>query len=123
MTALALPPEPVVLKARLAFADTQAELTTPTASTLGTLYDCGWFGTAHIIDRGCFAIVDPAGPLADLVGDTLRLRNWRTKRTAAVYVVGSLSDMPTPIAIARRPFLAFEALTAERAQVEIEILR
>lgn len=123
MSALALPPEAEVLLAQQAHLDAQAALAGELDHRIVDLHECSWFGTAQVTNRGYFALVTPEGPLAELVGDFISVRNWRTGRAVRAYVVGGLADMPTPLALARRAFFDIEVLSASSVTVEIEVLR
>lgn len=117
---LALPDEPHVVEMRRSLRDAQAALSTAVVEAFPVFMECAWFGTSVLVDRGSFALVDPDGPLADLVGDDVRLTT-DDGTTVSVYVVGSQA-MGTPIAVARRPFLALAPLTRDSVSVEVAVL-
>ena len=114
-----LPNEPEIIDARKSFLDAQGALGGVAAERMNDTYVCGWFGTGLVEDRGSFAVVDEAGPLAELIGD--RLRVIHGQRTVVVYCFGS-TDLDTDLAIARRAFAAIELLAVEEITVEVEVL-
>lgn len=114
-----LPNEPEIVNARLAFADAQGALGGVAEERLNDTYTCGWFGTSLIDDRGSLAVVNEDGPLADCIGDRLRIIHGQ--RSVVVYCFGS-TDLDTDLAIARRAFAAIELLAAEELDVELEVL-
>lgn len=117
---LALPDEERVVRARRSLNDATAALAAPAAQTLPAAYDCAWFGSSALVDRGSFALVDPALALADYVGDDLRLTT-PDGRQAYVYVVGSTA-IGAPIAVARRVFLSLGRLSLATVSVIAEVL-
>lgn len=114
-----LPNEPEVLDARLPFPDAQVALDGVPSSRLTDFHTCGWYGTTLHDERGAFAMVNETGPLADLIGDRLRLRYER--KSVNVYCFGS-TDLPHDIAITRRAFASLELLAVEEIEVLVEVL-
>lgn len=119
---MALPNEPEIMDARLAFPDAQVALAGTVEETKFATNTCGWYGTAFHPDRGCFAIVNLGGPLVDLVGDRLLLR-YGVSRSVIVYCIGA-QTVPEgqDIVITRRSFLALELLVVDRIDVIVETL-
>lgn len=115
-----LPPEPEVLEAREAFPDAQ-ELLSARVST-GVVYErqaLSWYGSIISDERGSFGVVNPDGPLADLVGDHVRITH---REEVVVVYVAAAAEVPTPLAITRRAFLALGRLTEENITVTLEVL-
>jgi hypothetical protein len=114
-----LPSEPEVLSARQGFFDAQAELAgTPVERKLGLL-TCGWYGTALSQERGSFVLVNQDGPLADAVGERLRL----TYRTRSVYVYCFGADsLDWDLHVTRRVYTALELLCVDKIDVIVEIV-
>jgi hypothetical protein len=115
-----LPNEPEVLDARQCFADAQRSLEGVTEARIGAFHTCGWYGTEVNDERGSFALVDEAGPLADLIGDRLRIRYDR--REVYVYCFGS-TDLPVDVAITRRAFARLDLLAKDEINVIVEVVR
>lgn len=118
---LALPDEERVVWARRSLLDAQALLAGAAQPALPLFYECAWFGTAALVDRGSFALVDPDGELGEYVGDDLRLTN-EDGASLIVYVVGSQAMGGIPIAVTRRSFLALAPLTRDSVPVRVEVL-
>lgn len=110
--------------ARLAFPDAQALMEGQTVAD-AAVYDttAGWHGTVKDSNKGSFAVVRSAGPLAGLVGKRVRVTS-RTHRTRSVivYVFGTVSDLDPDISLARRAFAALDLLTADSLDVHVEVL-
>jgi hypothetical protein len=119
---LALPDEERVVWARRSQADAQALLSAGGAElSLPLYYDLAWFGSAALVDRGSFALVDPDGVLGEYVGDDLRLTN-EDGGSLVVYVVGSQDMGGVPIAVTRRSFLALAPLYLDSVRVRVEVM-
>lgn len=115
------PNEPEILEARLAYSDAQRELAGIVEQRGVVRYSCGWYGSNVSDDRGSFAFVHETGPLADLVGDRVKLR-YRD-RTANIYVVNSMRvDGEYDLLIHRTVFLRLELLAIERIDVLVEVM-
>jgi hypothetical protein len=112
--------EPEIVEARRAFDDAQVLLDRVPESLWPSLVDVSWYGTATHPERGAFAIVARNGPLADLVGDHLRVR-YREK-TVNVYVIASSLDVLTPLALTRRAYMALEVASVLSVSCAVEIL-
>ena len=113
-----LPNEPEVLLARQSFSDAQWSFS-GLGERFGTYYTCGWYGTELNDERGCFALVDDTGPLADLIGDRLRLRY--DQRAVFVYCFGS-TELPHDVAITRRAFAALALLSLDEIRLIVEVV-
>lgn len=112
--------EPMILTCRRAFPEAQAALESGGGAPFGDrLYTMGWVGTRVSSERGSFAVVALNGPLADLVGDIVRLTHG-TKSVLA-YVVGS-ADLPYEIGVTRRTFAAVELLSVDSVDVIVEVV-
>lgn len=117
-----LPPEPEILDARLPFLEAQSALAgVPLVGTPDT-HSCSWFGTDVLLERGSFALVQRDGPLADLVGDRLKL-TWQRK-VIYVYCVGTgqPEDVPNDLGITRRAFAALSLLTVDRIDPLVQVV-
>jgi hypothetical protein len=114
-----LPNEPEVLTARLPLDQAQAGFGGVVDELLDGRYDCAWFGTSVLRERGWFALVDPDGPLADHVGDVLRLTS--TDGRVTVYAAGSVRSGPT-IAVTRQAYARLALLSTPSTPVSIEVL-
>lgn len=90
-----------IIYARGGFPDVQAELAIYPARLVDGVFTCGWYGTAISPERGSFCIVNVDGPLADRVGDYLRV-SYLTK-SVTVYCLEAFS-IPYDLAVTRRAF-------------------
>lgn len=122
-----LPPEDEILIARHAFPDAQAELAGVSALFSGTQYACGWYGTRISDERGSFAVVNTKGPLADLVGDILKVRHPAAdlgETSVWVYCVGAvnLDAQEYDLALSRRAFMALTGLYEDVLDVLVEVV-
>lgn len=117
---LALPDEERVVWTRRSFNDAQALLAGAAQPPLPLFYECAWFGSAALVDRGSFALVDPDGLLGAYIGEDLRLSNDNGE--AIVYVVGSQELGDIPIAVTRRTFLAVAPLYLDSIDVRVEVM-
>lgn len=112
-----LPPEPNVLLSRQCFADAQLAMI-GAKTTLG-FYTVGWYAAVVDDDRGNFAVVSSTGPLVAYVGDFLNLKHG--KRDVYAYVIGSVNDLDTDLAVTRRTYMAIELLAREPARVKVSL--
>jgi hypothetical protein len=121
-----LGPEPLVLDGRQAFLDAQAQLTGPSA--VRGFYTVGWYGSSLSDERGSFGVVDPAGPLADLVGDVVEVTYYplatgsQGRRSVRVYVIGSQQDLGVNLGITRRSYMALEVLAIEPITASVGVV-
>lgn len=83
---------------------------------------CSWHGLRIDSRRGCFAVVRSGSPLADLVGERLKITDRKTRRFVYVYCRAEAIDLPDDITLARRAFVALRPLWTETARVKIEIV-
>ena len=113
-----LPPEATVLIARQCFLDAQDGLSGAT-TPLGYV-STSWYGTSLSDDRGCFAVVDPAGALASYVGDVLQV--GLGARSVFVYVIGSQAELLTDLAVTRRAYMALSLLAVEPISARIGVV-
>lgn len=116
------PPEPEIINAELPFDSAQAALDGEVIQTITEFASCSWYGAVVSPDYGCFAIVRDDGPLADFVGDRLRLTDATSGATVVVYCVTTISDIDEDVLIARRPFAAFADLAITPISVLVEVL-
>jgi len=114
-----LPPEPAVLAAREDFADAQA-LLAGVPSIVG-YYTLGWYGTETSDERGSFGLVDPNGPLAGAVGNAVEL-TVAQGGSVNVYVIGSLANLGTVIAVTRRAYMAVALLADDPVLATVALL-
>lgn len=105
-----------IIYARGAFPDVQTELDVYPSLLIDGLFTCGWYGTAVNEERGSFAIVNDAGPLADKVGDYLRVSYGR--QHATVYCLETLT-IPYDIVITRRAYFQLAELWAPYLDVRV----
>jgi hypothetical protein len=105
------------LNARYAFPESQAILVGHASRTYHA--SAAWHGTRFDGERGVFAIVRAYGPLADLVGQRLRIR--RGKRSVVCYCHDE-GDTAEDISLTRRAFLELAPLATTRLQVRVEVL-
>lgn len=78
-----------------------------------------WYDTDIEEHEGAFCLVDVGGPLADLVGDFVRVTH--AGREAFVYCLGQ-EDLPCEIGLARRAFMALEFLNVSEIDVTVEVV-
>lgn len=116
------PPEQEVIIARKGWLDAQIELGGVSRPFSGEVYMAGWVDTRIAEERGAFAIVDQAGPLAGLVGDILRIVN--RDRNGFVYCVGAtdLSAQEYDIALTRSAWARIAPLAEEEIAVVVEVV-
>lgn len=89
---------------------------------------CGWHGTSVDPERGAFCIVRSDGPLADLVGERVRvtLRQGTRERVVTLYCH---DEQPFPLeaaqedlSLTRRAFLALAPWSTDSLAVSVEVL-
>lgn len=78
----------------------------------------GWHGTVLSPETGSFALVNQEGPLADKVGD--RLRVTVGLNNVFVYVLGE-AELEDDISLTRRAFLALGPLAADSLDVTVGV--
>lgn len=121
-----LGPEPPVLDGRQAFLDAQRLFVG--ASVPRGVYSVSWYGTVISDERGCFGMVDPLGPLADVVGDVVEVVYWPPgaraygSRSVRVYVLGSQQDLGADLSIARRCYLRIERLALDPISASVGVV-
>lgn len=116
-----LPNEPEIIDAKLAFPDAQRALAGVPEPGTAVRSTVGWYGTSLHPDRGCFAIVREDGPLADLVGD--RLRVTYNDKSVTVYCIGARTiDSGEDIVITRRSWAAVELLSMDRIVAVVDVV-
>lgn len=111
--------------ARLGFDSAQAQFsgTGPQAATRQRA-TAGWHGTwLDVEPQGAsFAIVDRAGPLADLVGERVRITHDRYVAYAYVHRSTDLDDERVDLSLTRRVFSALAPLNTETLAVKVEAM-
>jgi hypothetical protein len=121
-----LGPEPQVLRGRQALLDAQRLYAGPTETRRGS-FTLSWYGSTLSDERGSFGVVDPFGPLADLVGDVVELTYYPLigvrfgYRQVRVYLIGSAQNLGTDIGIARRGYMTLERLAIEPISVNLGV--
>jgi hypothetical protein len=83
------------------------------------LATCGWHGTRTDPVRGFGAVVRRDGPLADLVGERLRVTVGRFERVAYVYA-RSAGPVLEDLSLSREAFQLLGPLAAEYLDVSVE---
>lgn len=84
----------------------------------------GWHGNRLDQERGSFVIVNSDGPLADLVGERLRItvgRGLAVARCVTAYC-HTRATLDSDLSVPRRLFLALDQLGDERPEVEVEVI-
>lgn len=118
---MALPNEPEIMDARLAYPDAQRALAGNIEEVSVTFNTLGWYDTKFHPERGCFAIVREDGPLVDLVGDRLHIRYGDKTVNVYCFTAREIED-GQDIVITRRSFAALELLAVDRIDVIVETL-
>lgn len=113
------PDEPDDFLAALPFPEAQTALTSPPVAGSTRSATCGWHGTFTDPNRGAYAVVAPDGPLADLLGERIRVRSGAR---AVVATVTAERDIPEDLSLARRAFLELALLSTEELRVSVEVL-
>lgn len=80
---------------------------------------CGWHGTLTDPERGSVAIVRTDGPLADLVGERIRIT---FEEEAVVAYVHTEADILDDLSVPRRSFMGLAPPAQESIDVTVEIL-
>lgn len=87
---------------------------------------CGWHGQGYDPPRGMLAIVAADGPLADLVGERLRVSARFSDRSVVVKCHADDSVYDRPIAedlsLTRRAFMLLAPAATEELAVEVEVM-
>ena len=114
------PDAPEDYYAELPWAEGQAVLAAgaPLAGS-AKIASCGWHGTRTDPNRGWFAVVAQAGPLADLLGE--RVRVTAAGRSLCALVVDS-RDVAEDISLARPAFARLAVLSTEQLTVRVEVM-
>lgn len=93
-------------------------LVSPTFDTAAT-----WHGTSVDPNRGAFAVVKAGGPLADLVGERIKVTTVGVRpRSVLVYVFAAVTALDADLSLARRAFSELELLAADDVDVHVEVL-
>ena len=108
--------EPDIIYSARAFPDVQADLNLYPPRPINGVFTCGWYGTSISEGRGSFAIVNDNGPLADRIGDYLRVQF--TNKSVTVYCVESFT-IPYDIAITRRAYFELAELWTPYLDVRV----
>lgn len=117
--------EPEVQDGRRALAKTQELwVGVPERPHVPNPLDCGWYGTEVSLLRGSFAYVKEGEGLDDFVGEFVRCTNSQdTRYKVTVYVLGQTPLLQQSIALARRPFMVIEHLSAESVPIYADLIR
>lgn len=110
--------------ARLPFDRAQEALDTGKAEPGAVLANCGWHGSRTDRERGSFVIVNSDGPLADLVGERLRLTTGRetTMLRSVIAYCHTQANLDGDLSVTRRLALALGAPGDDLTPVEVEVL-
>lgn len=108
-----------ILYARGAFPEIQLELSAFPSRRIDGLFSCGWYGTAINDERGSFCIVNSEGPLAEMVGEYLRV--YYLTKDVALYCVESHA-IPYDLAITRRAYFELASLWTPYLNVRVATL-
>lgn len=109
--------------ARLGWTDAQRLLLSAALSSPVYQATAAWHGTVVDPNRGSFAVVRRAGPLADLVGERLKLTtSGPNPLSCLVYVFQAVTSLEQDISLARRAFASLELLARDTVDVKIEVL-
>lgn len=84
----------------------------------------GWHGNRLDQERGSFVIVNSAGPLADLVGERLRITSGRglAQARSIIAYCHTRATLDADLSVPRRLFLALGELGDTHPDVEVEIV-
>lgn len=106
----------------LPWPDGQRVLQQPGSEGLAIPASCGWHGSAFDPERGAFGIVASDGPLADLVGERLKVtrRDVSPARTVWVYVHADSETLTEELSLSRRAFMALGDLALDSVQVSVD---
>ena len=84
---------------------------------------CGWHGELFDPERGNFAIVREDGPLADLLGQRIVVRQrFDTARHDVVVYVHRAADVLEDLSLTRRAFMALAGAWHDELAVEVEVM-
>lgn len=109
--------------ARLGWTDAQRLLLSAALSSPVYQASAGWHGTVVDPNRGSFAVVRAGGPLADLVGERLKLTTTGLNPLSClVYVFQAVTSLEQDISLARRAFASLELLARDTVDVKVEVL-
>jgi hypothetical protein len=110
-----------ILDGERVFSKTQELFVGAPAETLYSApVECGWYDEYTSPYRGAFMLVAEGGNYMNLVGEFVRV-SYKQK-SVNVYCVASEIELPTPIAIARRPYLSLSRLTVPSLEVYTQVL-
>jgi hypothetical protein len=104
-----------ILVGRRAFRAAQQLFAGAPLSTPQSL-DVGWHDSSVNPETGSFAVVQTGAGLDDLIGEIVQVRYY--SRQVFAYVLED-ADVPTPISITRRLFLALYRLTVVSLPVKV----
>lgn len=108
--------------ARLPFYEAQAEFARGAPDPLQRyIAQCGWHGTVVDEEVDSFALVRADGPLADLVGERLKITRVDRPRTVYAYCHDE-ADLPDEISLPQRLFLALGFLASDNLRVRVEVM-
>lgn len=109
--------------ARLALAESQRLRAHAEPEGTAVFASAGWHDTAFDPNRGAYAIVRSDGPLADWVGEWVRVTAAGVTRTRAVTVYVVDEGQPIEdISLSRRAFLALAPLASTELDVTVQVM-
>lgn len=109
-----------IVFARRNFIEVQAALDVYPSKMIDGVFTCGWYGTAINAERGSFCVVNEDGPLADRVGEYIRVSYLNG--SVSVYCLESLT-IPYDLALARRAYYDLSPLWTSFLNVRVADLQ
>jgi hypothetical protein len=100
--------EPELAVGRRAFPKAQELFAGTVVERIPGFVSVGWYGSSRHPETGAFALVAIDGPMADRVGDILKIAA-PSGANVFVWVVGA-RDVSTPLAVTRRAFMGLANL-------------
>lgn len=108
--------------AQLGFYTAQNTLSLNVAAESKVVATAGWHGTYVDPERGCFAVVKSDGPLADYVGERVRVTNRRLKKSVVVLVHTESELISEDISLSRRAWMAIAFPSDDEISARVEVL-
>lgn len=122
-TAAAIPDENDLYLAALGRDSAQRALAAGTSSQSSALASATWHGTLTDPETGSFALVRRDGPLADLVGERVRIKTFTEERGVMAYVHGEADlEDDEDLSLTRSLFAALAPLATELLTVTVEVM-
>lgn len=85
------------------------------------LVTCGWHGTKTDPNIGAYGIARADGPLADYVGERVRVRDSESQRVVYVYIVDE-ADVIEDLSLTRRAFMELGLASTEELSAVVEVM-